>query len=528
MRLLRSTAIIGSMTLISRILGLVRDVLLARFLGASVINDALLTATRLPNLFRRMFAEGAFNAAFIPLYARRLEGDGDKAAADFAGEAFAALLVLVGAIVIIFELSMPWSLNLVGGGLDKVSSVPGQLAPYDLAVIYARITMPYLILMSLAALMSGMLNARHYFAAAAFVPALLNVVWIGILAYAGQNNMSSSLLAQWLAIGMTLSGVLQAAALWWGLKRAGISLPRRWPRLTPGVKRLFVLGVPGLLSAGITQINLAVSHRIATIEDGAVSWLYYADRLYQLPLAMIGIAMGIALLPTLSRRLRAGDEQGAMNSMNRGMEIAAFLTLPATMALLLVPHFLIGGLLERGEFMPQDTQNAALALSMFAIGLPAFVLLKIFLPAFFARENTRTPMIFAALSALINLSVGVALFFTIGFHGLALATSIAAWINVMCLGFILRRDGWFHIDARLQSRLPRIMFAALIMGAALWAAEPFTRHWLAGSIATDYLALLALCGFGGGVYIIAAFGLRVLNLKDILEAVKEPAGDEAA
>ena len=526
MRLLRSTAIIGSMTLISRILGLVRDVLLAKFLGASVINDALIAATRLPNLFRRMFAEGAFNAAFIPLYSRRLEGEGDDAAAKFAGEAFAALLVLVIGIVIIFELTMPWSFNLIGGGLDRVTSTPGQLAPYDLAVIYARLTMPYLAFMSIAALMAGMLNARHYFAMAALVPALLNVVWIAILAVASQYNMAPSVLAKWLALGMTFSGGLQAAALWWGLKRAGISLPRKWPRLTSGVKRLIILGVPGLLSAGSTQINLAVNTFVATFENGAASWLYYADRLYQLPLALIGIAMGIALLPTLSRRLRAGDEKGAMNSMNRGMEIAAFLTLPATVALLIIPSFLIGGLLERGEFTALDTENAALALSMFALGLPAFVVLKVLTPAFFARENTRTPMIFAAISAMINLSLGVILFFTIGFYGLALATSLAAWVNVGCLGVVLYREGWFHFDARLKSRLPRIALAAGVMGAVLWAAEPFARGWLDGALITDYLALITMCALGGIAYIIAAFGLRVFNKSDILDAVKKPAADK--
>jgi putative peptidoglycan lipid II flippase len=355
---------------------------------------------------------------------------------------------------------------------------------------------------------------------------LLNVVWIAILAVASQYNMAPSVLAKWLALGMTFSGGLQAAALWWGLKRAGISLPRKWPRLTSGVKRLIILGVPGLLSAGSTQINLAVNTFVATFENGAASWLYYADRLYQLPLALIGIAMGIALLPTLSRRLRAGDEKGAMNSMNRGMEIAAFLTLPATVALLIIPSFLIGGLLERGEFTALDTENAALALSMFALGLPAFVVLKVLTPAFFARENTRTPMIFAAISAMINLSLGVILFFTIGFYGLALATSLAAWVNVGCLGVVLYREGWFHFDARLKSRLPRIALAAGVMGAVLWAAEPFARGWLDGALITDYLALITMCALGGIAYIIAAFGLRVFNKSDILDAVKKPAADK--
>lgn len=523
MKLIRSTATIGAMTLISRLLGLVRDVLLAKFLGASVINDALIAATRLPNLFRRMFAEGAFNAAFVPLYARRLEGEGDDAAANFAGEAFAALLVLVMGIVIIFELTMPWSLNLVGGGLDRVSSTPGQLAPYDLAVIYARITMPYLMLMSIAALISGMLNARHYFAVAAFVPALLNVVWIAILVYASQNAMPTTALAKWLAVGMTFSGLLQAGALWWALKRAGISLPRKWPRLTSGVKRLVVLGVPGLLSAGSTQINLAVSTAVATYKDGAASWLYYADRLYQLPLALIGIAMGIALLPTLSRRLRAGDDQGAMNAMNRGMEIAAFLTIPAAVALFLIPNFLIGGLLERGQFTSLDTNNAALALSMFAFGLPAFVLLKVLTPAFFARENTKTPMIFASISALINLVLGVALFFTIGFYGLAIATSIAAWINVICLGVILHREKLFRFDKRLKNRLPRILLASLFMGLVLWWVEQHASGLLAGALFKDYIVLLAVCGVGGIAYVIAAFIFRAFNINDIRDTLKKPA-----
>ena len=523
MKLIRSTATIGAMTLISRLLGLVRDVLLAKFLGASVINDALIAATRLPNLFRRMFAEGAFNAAFVPLYARRLEGEGDDAAANFAGEAFAALLVLVMGIVIIFELTMPWSLNLVGGGLDRVSSTPGQLAPYDLAVIYARITMPYLMLMSIAALISGMLNARHYFAVAAFVPALLNVVWIAILVYASQNAMPTTDLAKWLAVGMTFSGLLQAGALWWALKRAGISLPRKWPRLTSGVKRLVVLGVPGLLSAGSTQINLAVSTAVATYKDGAASWLYYADRLYQLPLALIGIAMGIALLPTLSRRLRAGDDQGAMNAMNRGMEIAAFLTIPAAVALFLIPNFLIGGLLERGQFTSLDTNNAALALSMFAFGLPAFVLLKVLTPAFFARENTKTPMIFASISALINLVLGVALFFTIGFYGLAIATSIAAWINVICLGVILHREKLFRFDKRLKNRLPRILLASLFMGLVLWWVEQHASGLLAGALFKDYIVLLAVCGVGGIAYVIAAFIFRAFNINDIRDTLKKPA-----
>ncbi len=520
MRLLKSTAIISSLTMVSRVLGLVRDIMLARFLGASVINDALITATKLPNLFRRMFAEGAFNAAFIPLYARRIEEEGEEAAGRFAGEAMSALGCLVIFIVIGFQITMPWTLNLIGSGLDKVASEPGGIVPYDLAVLYARITMPYLMLMSFAALFSGMLNTRNYFAIAAFVPVLLNIVWISILAAASDAGWALPNLAMYLSVGMTFSGILQAGLLLWGLRRAGIRLPLYWPRLTPGVRRLVVLGVPGLLSAGITHINLMVSHAISTFQDGAPSWLYYSDRLYQLPLGIIGIAMGIALLPALSRRLRAGDEKGALSSMNRAIEIAAYLTLPSTVALAIMPEFLVGGLFERGQFGAMDTEQTAKALKMFAFGLPAFVLLKVLTPAFFAREDTKTPMIFAGISALVNLAVGATLFFTVGFFGLALATSIAGWGNVVCLTFILLRDKHLVVDARLVRRLPRIAVASALMGAAVWFLSARAAPKLNGSILNDYTLLLTVCGAGLSVYVLCSFMVRAFDISDFRDAFR--------
>ena len=520
MRLLKSTAIIGSMTLLSRILGLLRDILWAKYLGASAINDALLTATKLPNLFRRMFAEGAFNAAFVPMYARRLEGEGEAVAENFAGEALAALTLLVALIVIAFQLTMPWTLNLIGGGLDKVAG-PDGLVPYDLAVLYARITMPYLMLMSLAALFSGMLNTRNYFALAAFVPTLLNVVWITALMWPGAGKLPTETLAFYLAILMTLSGFLQAGFLLYGLKRSKIRIPLKWPKLTPNIKRLWQLGVPGLIAAGITHINLMVSHTIATFQTGAASWLYYADRLYQLPLGMIGIAMGVALLPSLSRSLRAGDDDGAMHTLNRAAEIAAFLTIPAAVALFTVPELLISTLFERGRFFSSDSLQAGKALRMFALGLPAFVLLKVLAPTFFAREDTRTPMIFASVSALVNLVIGASLFFTVGFYGLALATSIAAWGNVMCLAYVQRKHGHFVMDARLLSRLPRIGLAALIMGAALWWLEARVAPMRTGDIIWDYFVVGAMCGLGIVIYFATAMAIRAFGVADIKDAFRK-------
>ncbi len=520
MKLIRSTAIISFFTMMSRVLGLVRDTLMANYLGAGVVNDALITATKLPNLFRRMFAEGAFNAAFIPLYARRIENEGDEQAARFAGEAFAALLFLVALIVIGFQITMPWTLNLIGGGLDKeILQFEGQ-SVYALAVTYARITMPYLLLMSLAALISGMLNTHNRFAIAAFVPVLYNLVSISILLLATRGEITLDRLGLYLSIGMTVSGFLQLGMLVYGLKRSGIKLPLHRPRLTPGVKRLWVLGIPGMISAGITHINIMVSHAISTLQEGAPSWLYYSDRLYQLPLGIIGIAMGVALLPALARRLRSGDESGAMTSMNRAIEITAYLTIPATVALAVMPQFLIGGLFERGMFGPNDTKHTAQALQMFAFGLPAFVLLKVLTPAFFARENTKTPMIFAAISAVLNLVLGATMFFTLGFFGLALATTIAGWTNVVLLAHVLFREGHLKFDKRLRLRFPRVIAAAVMMGVATFFLSRWAQPNLDGFILNDYLWLGVVCGLGLLVYVIFSFVFRAFGTADFRYAFR--------
>ena len=520
MRLLKSTAIIGSLTLVSRLLGLVREVLIASFLGAGIVSDAFFTAFKLPNVFRRMFAEGAFNAAFVPLYARRIEEEGDAAADEFAKEAMAALFVCVAAVVILFELTMPWSLSLIGYGLERAIDPVTGLSPYYLAVIFAQITMPYLLFMSLAALFSGILNTRNHFALAAAIPILLNIFMIAALLAGGVAGWSQKTIGYGLAVAVAFSGVAQMGAVIWGCKKAGVEIGFKRPRLTPGVKRLAILGVPGMISAGITQINLLISHSIATMQQSAASWLTYADRLYQLPLGMIGIAMGIALLPALSRRLRAGDIVGAKQSLNRAVEIAAFLTIPAAFALAVIPDFLISGLYERGAFTSDTTIQVTKALRMFAYGVPAFVMLKVLTPAFFAREDTKTPMIYAGLSAVINIGLGLYLFKSIGFQGLALATTVAAWTNVVCLTWILLKDESFTPDIRLLSRLPRIILASAAMAVALIAIVASMSKYLTGNFAKDFIVIGFVCGIGFVIYAAAAALLRAFNMSDIRDALK--------
>lgn len=524
MKLIKSTAIIGALTLFSRVLGLVRDTLTATYLGAGPINDALVTAYKIPNTFRRIFAEGAFNSAFVPLYARRIEEDGEASADGFASEALAALFVAVAGLVILFELTMPWALNLFGAGLSREAvqasaAFPLNLAPYDLAVLGAQITMPYLLLISLTAMFSGILNTRHHFAAAALAPALLNIVLIFVFWLMSQAGWSKPQLALYLCAGMTVSGILQISLVLWACRNAGVNIRLKKPRITPGVKRLFTLGVPGMLAAGVTHINIMVSHNISTMQEGAPSWLNYADRLYQLPLGMIGIAMGIALLPALARRLRAGDETGAKMSLNRAFEIAAFLTLPAAAALAVMPEFLVSGLFERGAFDAQDTASTGKALRMFAFGLPAFILIKVLTPAFFARENTKTPMIYAAISAVINLTLGFVLFVKLGFWGLAVATSIAGWVNVFFLMRTLLRQGDFTPDARLLDRLPRIAFASLIMGAAVWGLAGYFMPMLTSGLLKNYFLLALVSGIGFCLYALAALALKAYGFSDIRYAL---------
>ncbi len=525
MKLIKSTAIIGTLTLMSRVLGLVRDTLSATYLGAGPINDALVTAYRIPNTFRRIFAEGAFNSAFVPLYARRIEEDGEEKADQFASEAFAGLFFIVAVLVIIFELTMPWTLNLFGAGLGREANIDTGFGPpistFKLAVIGAQLTMPYLLLISLTAMFSGILNTRHRFAAAAFAPVLLNVVLISIFLAMMKADWSQAQLVIYLCIGMSFSGILQLSMIVWACRKAGVRIKPQMPRMTPGMKRLLTLGIPGMLAAGITHINIMVSTNISTMQEGGASWLNYADRLYQLPLGMIGIAMGVALLPTLSRRLRSGDEAGAKTSLNRAMEIAAFLTLPAAVALATMPEFLVGGLFQRGAFDGADTQATGMALRMFAFGLPAFVLIKVLTPAFFARENTKTPMVYAGISAIINLVFGFILFLQVGFWGLALATSFAGWVNVFFLTRTLLRDNSFAPDRRLFDRLPRIAVASLGMGVATWWLAQYFTPMLDGSIIRNYLLLLLVSGLGFALYAGLALVFKAYGMADLRYALKK-------
>ena len=499
MNLVRALGSVGGLTLVSRVLALGRDTLQATFVGAGFASDAFLVAFRLPNMFRAFFAEGAFNAAFTPLFNKKVGADQDYPAAfDFAERALAVLfpilVVFTAAMLIAAE---PVTLALSGGFDDPT---PAQFA---FAVTLSRITIPYLALMSLVSLLGGILTSLERFWVNAAAPVLLNVAMIVALVFFHGDNPYETARAQ--AVAVTAGGVLQLGWLVIACRGAGVRLRLRTPRIDNDLRELGRLVLPAALGAGATQINLLVSTALAggLLDAGSISYIYYADRLNQLPLGMIGIGLGTILLPTLSRLLAARDDAAAMATQNRGIELALFLTLPATVAFLVVAEPIVRGLFQHGAFTTVDAARCAMALAAFSIGLPAYVLIKVLAPAFYARGDTRTPARFAMLAVAVNLIANLILIPTIAHVGPPLATALAAWVNIGLLAATLMNRGHFVIDARLRRRLPRLALAAVAMGAALWALVPLLDPWLTDTAAIRAAALVALVAGGGLVYALA-------------------------
>lgn len=515
MRLLRSTLIIGGLTAISRVLGFVREMLLAAALGAGPVAEAFVVAFRFPNLFRRFFAEGAFNSAYVPLYSRTLEGDGHEEAKRFARDTLSVMIVTLAALTVLAQVFMPLIIRVIAPGFANDPDL------FGMAVLFTQITMPYLLLVSLTAMMGGTLNAHDRFILSAGAPIALNVIMVAVLLLAPDDPRTTGL---WITVAIPVSGLVQAAMLYWGCRRSGIPLGFRLPRLTPRIKRLIWLGVPGAIAGGVTQINIVISQLIATLQDGAVALLYYADRLYQLPLGVIGIAMGVALLPMLSKRLRAGDEDGAKETLNRALEISMALTLPAAAALIAMPGLLVEGLFQRGAFTAENAAATRLAVQAFAFGLPAFVLIKVFSPGFFAREDTATPMKFAAVSMVLNIAIGAAAFFWIrefapdrGHVGLAAATALAGWVNAGLLAIFLARRGGFSGDRKLYRVLPRLLVAAILAGGVMAGMELYRAALVEAAFGSRLLTSILASTLGGSIY--AAFalvtgGVRISELRN--------------
>lgn len=527
MKLVRSLGSVGGLTLVSRVLALVRDTLQARYVGASFASDAFFVAFRLPNMFRALFAEGAFSAAFIPMFNRKVAGKGELSAGLRFAERTLAVLFPVLLAFTIFMIVAAWPVTWgLSGGFDDPT--PDQFA---FAVSLSRITFPYLMLISLASLLGGILNSLERFWVNAAAPILLNVAMITALWFFHDTGPEGAYVtARAQAISVTVGGALQLGWLMLACRQSGVRLGLRWPRLDADVRELMRLILPAAVGAGAVQVNLAISTALAggLLDAGSISYIYYADRLNQLPLGLIGIGLGTILLPTVSRLLADGRDGEAMETQNRGIELALFLTLPAAAAFVFAAEPIVRGLFQHGRFTAEDSLLCGWALSAFSIGLPSYVLVKVLTPGFYARADTRTPVRFALWSVAINLVGNIVLIPTLrplgmGHVGPPLATAIASCVNTWLLYRTLRRRGHFEADRQLKRRIPRLALAALIMGGLLWFLAPFADPYLVRSLPVRALALAALVGGGVTVYGLACFATGAFALADIKALIRRRA-----
>ncbi|MGH6760583.1 MAG: murein biosynthesis integral membrane protein MurJ [Phyllobacterium sp.] len=521
MSLVKKFMTVGSATMASRLFGFVREMMMAAALGAGPVADAFYAAFRFPNLFRRLFAEGAFNAAFVPLFAKEIEQNGTDGARRFSEEVLGVLFTVLLAVTILMQLAMPLIVRTIiaPGFTDDPEKM-------DITVRMALIMFPYLMCMSLTAMMSGILNSLHRYFAAAVAPIFLNLILIAALLWGvwqGFEPLQTGMALSW---GVLLAGFLQLAVVAFGVRHAGMKIGFRRPRMTPSVKRLLILALPAAITGGITQINLVIGQMIASGKEGAIAILQYADRLYQLPLGVVGVAVSVVLLPELSRALKGGNMTEAGNLQNRSVEFALFLTLPAAAGLFALSEEMVRVLYERGAFHAQTTSSVSAALAVYGLGLPAFVLIKAFVPGFFAREDTKTPMIFAGIAVAVNIALALTLFPILAEAGIATAETTSGWVNAVLLFSTLVWRGHWGKDTGLLTRIPRLVLAAVLMGVALHYGALWFADWLSSEapLHVQAAALAILIGAGAIVYFALAFGLGGANLGMLRRNLKRGAG----
>ncbi|ARQ56524.1 murein biosynthesis integral membrane protein MurJ [Rhizobium sophoriradicis] len=526
MSLVKKFATVGGATLGSRIFGFARETLMAAALGTGPMADVFYAAFRFPNLFRRLFAEGAFNAAFVPLFAKEIEANGTDGAKRFSEEVFGVLFSVLLLITIVMELCMPLLVRFViaPGFADDPEK-------FSITIRMAAVMFPYLMCMSLTAMMSGMLNSLHHFFAAAIAPVFLNVVMIGALFYALYTGADPLATAWYLSWGVLAAGVLQLAVVYVGVLAAGMSIGFRFPKMTSNVKRLLILAVPAAVTGGITQINQLIGQAIASSRDGAIAALQYADRIYQLPLGVVGVAVGVVLLPELARALKGGALREAGNLQNRSIEFVLFLTIPAAFALWILSDEIIRVLYERGAFHQENTAVVGSILAIYGIGLPAFVLIKALQPGFYAREDTKTPMRFSAIAVATNCAMALTLFPYMGAPGIAVAEATAGWISTVLLFTTLLRRGHLTWEWALAKRAALLIVAAAVMGAAIVFLKQYFASWLASGapLLTKIGTLGLLIAISMLVYFAIAFLIGGANLGMIRRNLnRKPAAAEDA
>jgi putative peptidoglycan lipid II flippase len=517
--LVRNVGTIGGLTAVSRVFGFIRDMLVSRVLGAGLASDAWQLAFTLPNTFRRLFAEGAFSVAFVPLYAKALHGEGGEEAADrFANDVLAVFIWVLLAFSALAMLAMPGIVWLLA---RDYQDVPGK---FELAVSLSTITFPYLMLVSLVAMLSGLLNARSRFAPGAFVPVLLNLVLIGgtVAGYVLREDFGGSdvTVAYAQSIALALAGAAQLAYMAWATRKAGVHLKISLPRFTPAVRRLGMLILPATFGAGIYQISQLVDTFFATsLPQGSLTLLKLADRLNQMPLGIFGIALGTAILPMLARHIQTGDSREAQRLQANAVEVGTLLTLPAAAALAICAPAFVTAFFVGGKMTPDKGAIMAHIVVALVCGLPAYVLVKVFQPAFFSREDTRTPVMIAAGALVINIALNFLVVPRFGIVGLAAATATTATLNVVTLYTILQLRGWFHFTGKLAGRIGRQIVATGAMSAALWWLMPLMASRYGGTVFERLWSLGALVSAGLVVFFAVAWLTGALD-KDLIAQLR--------
>ncbi|MFM5924078.1 MAG: murein biosynthesis integral membrane protein MurJ [Novosphingobium sp.] len=511
MSLIKSVGTIGGLTAVSRVFGFARDMLFARLFGAGLAADAFQLAFTLPNTFRRLFAEGAFSVAFVPMYSKKLHGEGgEEEAAHFANDVLSVFVWVLFGFSILCILGME---GIVWALAREYQSVPGK---YELSVTLSRITFPYLGLISVVALLSGILNTRSRFAPGAIAPILLNLCLIGAMVWgwhAGYTDSAKAFSQSW---AVAAAGLAQLSFLWWSVRRAGVRLKLHWPRLTPDTKVLLLRIFPATFGAGIYQLSqLADTFFATSLKQGSLTLLKMADRLNQMPLGIVGIALGTAILPTLSRHIAGGDERGAGRLQGRAIELATLLTVPAAFALAVCAPAFVNAFFVGGKFKPEDGAIMSQIVVALVCGLPSYVLVKVLEPGYFSRGDTRTPVITAGTALAFNIFLNLVVVRPFGIVGLAAATACSASLNCALLYANLHRRGHFRFDRALLGRIARQFAASAVMAVALWYLLQATLPWYSGTIATKAGGIVLLVSVGLAVYAAIAWLIGAVDKEDL-------------
>ncbi len=507
MKLVKAMATVGGLTGVSRILGFLRDVMTAIILGAGPVADAFIVALKLPNLFRRVTAEGAFSVSFVPMYSAKLQKDGQEAADKFASNAFAVMTVILAPFTILAIMAMPWIIHLLAPGFDVGSE------RYTLAVEMTRVTFPYLLLISLSALLGGVLNAHDKFVPFAAAPIVFNLTLIAALWFFEPLMQTGGHALSW---GLFFAGVLQFVGLLACIKFYKIKIEYKFPKFDADIKKLFKLMGPGIVGAGIVHINLFVDIIIAsTLATGSISYLYYADRLNQLPLGMVGIAVGTALLPMLSRTMAGEQTAEAKHLFNRALEICLILALPAAVAMFIAAEPMIKALFQYGNFDAEDAHITAMVLMGYAIGVAPYVCGKVFSTAYYAQHDTTTPVKIGIACALTNIALALIFIQFMGVAGIALATGLVGWLQFILFMRGLKSSERTAFDARFKRNVPRIVFASCLMAFVLAIVAHYSSGYYDGSKFEKIAALSVLVASGLATYSLAVLATGTITLPEI-------------